>query len=197
MKRPSDEETAKNAELVLRLIDQLGERKTAVRDMWGAVGMEYASAPASTREEYHSCFPGGLMFHSLNVVRNLRDLEKTLAPGRWAISTLIFVGLFHDLGKVGDGQNPFYVPHPSDWHRKQGILYEANPRCIQLPSAERSLYILQSFGIPLSDEEYMAIRLNDGQYLDTNKEFRMREPDLALLTHWADLWSIRQEKSSV
>jgi hypothetical protein len=41
----------------------------------------------------------------------------------------------------------------------------------------------------------LAIRLNDGQYVRENEPYRNREPELALLLHWADMWASRQEKS--
>lgn len=135
------------------------------------------------------------MVHSLNVVQNLKKLADTLCPGTYSNATLGFVGLFHDFGKIGDGIEPFYVPKNSTWHEKQGIMFETNKKCQYMPTSERGLYIFQKFGIELSADEYLAIRLNDGQYTPENKGYAMKEPDLALLTHWADLWSTKQEKS--
>lgn len=195
-KQLNDEEHTRNYELVQKMIDRLPEpRRTKVKTMMdGKVGDVYFTAPASGREEYHSCFPGGLCQHSLNVVSNLKKLADALAPGKFDAATLIFVGLFHDLGKVGDGTNEYYVPNPSDWHRQKGMLYETNKACVYMPTSERGLYILQKHGIDVTAEEYLAIRLNDGQYDDTNKNYRMKEPELSLLVHWADMWATKQEK---
>jgi hypothetical protein len=158
---------------------------------------EYFTAPASSKLEFHSCYPGGLLVHSLNVVKNLRKISETLCPGKYSDATVAFVGLFHDLGKAGDGNEPMYVPNPSEWHReKLGAMYEINKNLQFMPNSERGLYVLQKFGVQVTDEEYLAIRLNDGQYPPENKPYGMREPDLALLTHWADLWSCKQEKSA-
>lgn len=195
-KRLTDEELTKNVDLVGKLIEKLPEpRRSLVKKMMdGPVGQSYYTSPASSREEYHSCYPGGLMQHSLNLIQNLKKLADALCPGRYDHATLIFVGLFHDLGKVGDGVEEFYVPQTSDWHRSKGMLYEINKDCVYMPTSERGLYILQKYGIEVSSDEYLAIRLNDGQYDDVNKAYRMKEPDLALLVHWADLWSTKQEK---
>ncbi len=198
--RLSDEQVIKNQELVFKLIEKnIPEpRLSLVRNMLkGPVGDEYFTAPASSREEYHFCFPGGLAAHSLNVVRNLRKLADALSPGKYDVGTLLFVGLFHDLGKAGDGVKPAYVPKDSDWHRKQGMLYEINKNCLGMPNSERGLYILQNQGITVSSDEYMAIRLNDGQYALENGPYKMKEPELALLVHWADRWSCEEEKSGV
>lgn len=193
----SDAQVVKNAELVEFLLKKIEspDRKAGISRMFEAIGPIYFSAPASTRVEYHSCFNGGLAYHSLNVTKYVSKLAETLCPERWSEETLIFVGLFHDLGKVGDGVNPYYIAKDSDWHRKQGILYETNPECLYLTTSERGLYLLQKFSIEVSHEEYAAIRLNDGQYVEENKPYRQREPDLALIVHWADMWSTKQEKS--
>lgn len=180
-----------------KLVDIFSEpRKTKVKDMMeGKVGEIYFTAPASSREEFHSCYPGGLLVHSLNVVENLYSLSKALCPGVFSDEKLSFTGLFHDLGKVGDGTNEYYVPNPSDWHRNKGMLYEVNKDCTYMPTSERGLYVLQTHGIQMDADEYLAIRLNDGQYDDTNKSYKMKEPELALLVHWADMWATKQEKN--
>lgn len=195
-KRLTDEEVQQNMDLVMKLVGKMPDpRQGLVKKMLeGKVGSAYFTAPASAREEYHYCFPGGLCAHSLNVVKNLHSLAKALAPGKYPDHQLIFVGLFHDLGKVGDGVHEYYQPNESDWHRKKGMLYETNKKCVYMPTSERGLYVLQSHGIELTSDEYLAIRLNDGQYDDTNKNYRMKEPELALLTHFADRWSSEQEK---
>ncbi|HEU5118865.1 MAG TPA: hypothetical protein VFT74_19890, partial [Isosphaeraceae bacterium] len=193
---PSDEDKAKNVELVFKLVDRLPEpRRTKVKTLLeGQFGEYYFTAPASSREEFHSCYPGGLVVHSLNVIANLRKVAMALCPGRYGDPTLIFVGLFHDLGKAGDGRVERYLPNPSEWHRSKGMLYEVNKDCSYAPTAELGLYVLQKNGIEMDFEEWAAIRLNDGQYDENNRGYRMKEPDLALLLHFADLWSTVREK---
>jgi hypothetical protein len=63
-----------------------------------------------------------------------------------------------------------------------------------MPNSEKSLFVLQAFGIEVDHEEFVAIRLNDGMGPDSNKEYNFKEPDLALIVHWADYWSSRVEK---
>mgnify|MGYP001565290148 CR=1 FL=1 len=181
---------------VSKYIGALEKRYPGVKKMMdGPVGTSYLSAPASTRLEYHSCYPGGLVVHSLNVVDNLFVLAEALCPKMFELQKLIFVGLFHDLGKAGDGENEYYLPNPSDWHReKLGQLYKTNERCAYMPTSERGLYLLQQHGIVVGNDEYVAIRLNDGMYVDENKPYRMKETRLALLVHWADRWAVEQEK---
>jgi hypothetical protein len=168
-------------------------RRKPVARLLTKIGIAFFTAPASAREEYHSCYPGGLADHSLNVVENLLKIAGVYAPD-YTREQLEFVGLFHDVGKSGNGEADLYVPNPSDWHRSKGMLYKYNDAIWHMPHSERSIYLLTQFGVPMNEEEFIAIRIHDGQYEESNKQFAMKEPRLAILLHWADVWSDRIEK---
>lgn len=184
------------AQLVNAIIDSLPEpRKTQVEKMMaGPMGEQFMTAPASTRRAFHYAFPCGLVAHSLNVVRYSVQFAETFAPGRWPKWKVAFCALFHDLGKAGSPGKPYYVLTKEEWRRKKGEYYEV---CKDefMPNAEKSLYNLQLHGITLDWEETCAIRLNDGMGSESNREYAFYEPDLALIIHWADHWSSRQEKA--
>lgn len=200
MERLSEEQILKNKEIVEKLFGAMGAGRGGMIDEMfvGIIGDEYFTAPASPRVSWHNCFPGGLCDHSLRVTQFLHRIAKDLAPGRYDANTLNFVGLFHDLGKVGDGVHPYYVPlegQDNAWRRKKGELYEINKECVHMPTSERGLYLLQKHAITVTSDEYLAIRLNDGMYDETNKRYALHEPDLALLVHFADRWATAVEKS--
>src|SRR3990167_4580404 len=130
VKQISEEQILANRDLVMKMVKKApGSRWERVADMLnGPVGDEYFIAPGSSKLEFHDCFPGGLCHHSLNVFKNLRKLVDALAPGKYTPETLLFVALFHALGKVGDGSEPYYVPEESQWHRdKLGKMYGSLP----------------------------------------------------------------------
>jgi hypothetical protein len=193
----SKEMITKNAELVFKLLKELPKDRQEVltKLLDGSLGETYFTAPASTEVGYHSCYAGGLTAHSLNVVSNLKKLCDTLCPNKYDNATLIFLGLFHDFGKVGDGNNEFYLEKDSKWHKDRGILYEVNPQCTRMPMGERTIYLLQSVGIRLTEEEFVALRLVEAEVQESSY-YRYHEPTLALLLQWANRWSIQQEKES-
>ncbi len=166
-------------------------RKQVNKLLDGDVGSQFMVAPASTRRHYHNAFPCGLVAHSLAVAQRTFEIANCVAPGRWPDHVLGFVGLFHDLGKAGTAGRPHYI-YAEDWKRSKGELYEIAKGV--MPAAEASLYILQQAGISLSEEEYGAIRLADGMGSRGNADWAFREPDLALVLHWADHWEMRLEK---
>ena len=199
VKQPTAEELQAECNLFWDLVDVMPEtRQKQVRAMMDEIGTAYMSAPASSREEFHSCYPGGLLIHSLNVTKLLTKLAKHMRPGRYQDGTLAFVGLFHDLGKASDGVSDVYVPNPSQWHReKLGALYEVNKDIQHMTIADRSLFLLQRFGVQASIEEFLAIRLADAQNVRENEAYRYKEPDLAILLQTANAFAERNEKASV
>ena len=52
----------------------------------------------------------------------------------------------------------------------------------------RSVYYISKF-IPLTEEEYQAILIHDGQYVDDNSSFATKECKLALILQYADTWA--------
>ncbi len=192
----SEEQALKNTEVVGKLVETFpSPRKEQVQKMFEDIGGEYFTAPASSREDFHGCYPGGLCDHSLRVARELVKIAAALAPGKYPKEQLVFLGLMHDLGKVGDPPVPLYVPNPSEWHRKKGMLFEINRDLAYMPVCDRSMYLFQKYGIPLSVEEYIAVRISDGPYEKCNEKYAMKEPDLAVLLHFADRYACQQEKT--
>jgi hypothetical protein len=54
--------------------------------------------------------------------------------------------------------------------------------------------LFQHFDIKLTQEEWLAIKLNDGHEADENRPYRMKETVLPLIVHAADRMACQQEK---
>lgn len=175
---------------------KLGDRSENVQRMVEHLGERLALSPASARTDHHSCFPGGLVDHSLRVLQNAGRLAKVHGCD-FPIDSLIISCLFHDLGKVGDETQDYYTVQKSDWHRDRGMLYEYNEALPYMSVPHRSVYLMQKFDIKLTHDEYLAILLNDGQYIAENKSYAMREPMLSMIVHQADAFSTLWEKSNL
>jgi hypothetical protein len=184
-----------NCQNLTALIDEMpSEKRGPLKALLASkVGAQFVMAPASTRRSYHNAFPSGLLMHSISVVSNARRLATALAPDRWPQWKVTFCALFHDLGKAGTADNPYYVPCEERWKRERGEYFQVSDR-EWMPAAELSLRTLGQFGVPMDHEEYLAIRLNDGPYEEDNRRYAFREPPLAHIIHWADLWSTIEEK---
>jgi hypothetical protein len=115
-----------------------------------------AVCPASTRKEYIGAFPGGLVWHSLNVLKVMKELNK-IYDAKYTPDNLIVVSLFHDLGKIGNEDEDYYLPNESDWHKKNGMIYEINKDLPPTSVASRTMWWLNSSNVPLSEVEVHAI----------------------------------------
>jgi hypothetical protein len=173
--------------------DQLGDRRDDVKRMVEYFSDRAAMAPASTRVDFHNAFPGGLLDHSLRVLRYSIELMSAFKM-KASKESIIVTALFHDWGKLGTMEEEYYIRQDSDWHRQRGQFYIVNPK-IRLSNAQQSLFNFSQFGIKLTEAEYLAILLNDGQYAEGNKQYAMKESALALIVHMADRWATQCEKS--
>ena len=164
-----------------------------------------ALAPASSKASFHNSFAGGYVDHVNRVVKAALKManlwaEMGAAP-TFTNEELVFAAINHDLGKLGLDGKPRYIPNDSEWHVKnQGANYKPNAELPFLPVQDNSLFILQSAGIQLSVNEYIAIKIHDGLYDDGNKaylisgqnESKLRS-SLALILHQADMVASRVE----
>lgn len=192
------EEIVKNFDTFRTLCGKVGDRADAVLTMVDALGENLALAPASSRTSFHNCMSGGLVEHSLRVLQFARTNVK--AHG-WEIDkqSLILTCLMHDIGKVGlPDENgkivDFYVPNDSDWHVKRGEVYKLNEKLPFMTTQHRSLFLLQSYGIRLTRDEYLAIMLNDGFVTVENKPYCLKEPLLAHAVMMSDYQATMVEK---
>lgn len=164
-------------------IDKLfPSRAEKLKEMYNSIGEErLLLAPASSIEHYHNCFPGGYIDHVLRVMTFANEEYKHYAHLGFNLSgftkeELLFAAMHHDLGKmgfIGDG-NECYIENDSEWHIKnQGKIYNNNKNIPFALTPDRSLFLLQSFMIPVTWNEFLAIRIHDGLYDDTNKPYYM------------------------
>tara|TARA_B110000093_G_C12703492_1_gene299193 strand:- start:138 stop:644 length:507 start_codon:yes stop_codon:yes gene_type:complete len=85
---------------------------------------------------------------------------------------LVFAALFHDLGKIGDGIAPNYIPQTDKWRQdKLSEMYTNNSDLDFMLIPDRSLYILQNNGIKVTQKEFLAIRCHDGVFDEANKAY--------------------------
>lgn len=188
------EQIAENWTRYRGLCEKLGDRSEAVLKMIDHLGERLALCPASSKAHFHNSFPGGLVEHSLRVFVNARKIAKAF---EWSlpVDSLIISCLFHDLGKVGDHERDNYLPQTDAyWREKRGENYTYNKELPYMAVPLRGIFLLQHFGVKLSHDEMLAIYLNDGMYVEGNREYGLKEPTLATLVHQADLIATRQEK---
>ena len=151
-------------------------RKEKLTKMYEGLAEKICTAPASSHSTRHNCFPGGYIDHVNRVVKCSLELYSTWQTAGANVSNftkeeLVFAALNHDLGKIGNAKEDYYIPNDSDWHVKRGQVYKING----------------------SENEFLAIKLHDGLYSKGNESYLMGglpefslNCDMPILLHHAD-----------
>ena len=160
-------------------------------------------APASGRPNYHNCFMGGWLDHTLRVIEtSLKMREHFIELGvevTAAENDVVLAAIFHDLGKLGDLNDPYYKYQTDEWRRnKLQEWYTYNPDMENMSVTDRSLWLLQYFNIKISEEVWKAIKLSDGMFDKGNEDLYRRSTDsrnvLHYIVHFGDWMSTVAEK---
>jgi hypothetical protein len=202
----SEEKIQKDYEKFMELINA-DPRAEQLLPMYEMLQDQLMLAPASGKTYFHNAFPGGYLDHILRVTDTalkVAALYKGMG-GEIGFSKqeLVFAALHHDLGKLGDPEEgAYYVDQDSDWHRKRGELYKQNENLQYMKAPERGLFLLQKFGVQVTKNEWLAIKLSDGIYDEGNKAYMINfapyamKTNLPYIIHWADHISSRVENDN-
>ena len=178
--------------------DYPNNRREKLLNMYQYFEDRMCIAPASGKEHYHNAHVGGYVEHVLHVIDCSVQLKeiwvKNGATINFTDEELIFAAMHHDLGKVGDMKKDYYIPQDSDWHRKnQGSIFKHNGDLQFMTVTDRTIYLLNQFGITMTEWEYVGLRLTDGLYEEANKNYyvsyipeRQLKSNIAYILHQAD-----------
>ena len=193
MKELTPEQIQENWNQLRQLINDTfkGERLDKLNHMYDYFEDRMCMAPASGKEHYHNAHVGGYVEHVLHVIDCAVKLKKLWEDSGATINfsdeELIFAAMHHDLGKVGDMKNDYYVPQESEWHRKnQGSIFTHNGELQYMTVTDRAIFLLSQFEISMTEWEYVGLRLTDGLYEEANKSYYMTyNPDFSLKSNIA------------
>ena len=138
-----------NYEKHLKIIDTyIGDRKESCKKLIEHIGETYVMAPASGKSWHHNAIPGGYVDHVNRVVeyaiKSKRLYEEMGGTIDFTDEELVFSAIFHDLGKLGDGDTHNYEVQTDKWRQdKLFEKYTYNPDLPFMLIPDRSLYILQ------------------------------------------------------
>ena len=193
MKKLTAEQIEMNWQTLIDIIEKYvsDDRKENLLKFYDDFKDRMMFAPASGKGAYHNAMPGGYVEHILHIIQfslQLKGLwEKNEAMINFTDEELVFAAMHHDLGKIGDLENEYYIPQTSDWHRKnRDEIYTHNPDLSYMKVPDRGLWLLQHYGIKVTEKEYIGIKLTDGLYDEANKSYLMSyNPDWALRSNMA------------
>lgn len=150
--------------------------------------LAFDTAPASSNPNYHGCYRGGLLEHTLIVVSHMLALNEA-----WGAScskeSLVLCGVLHDIAKAGYAGQPYYIKNIG----KPG--YKYNTKLTAVGQNLMSIHVAAEAGIELAPHEVEAIMAQDGLFTEEGKSVflnKKSEPDkLAYVLHFSDWWAAR------
>ena len=207
----TEEQLQANYERFINAIKKVfsGERLEKLLHMYSEneLGVELTLAPASGKLNFHSAYVGGYIDHVMNVATNAYKIKKLFVEGGGHVNftdeELLFAAFHHDLGKLGDGAEPYYLPQTSEWHQKNKLeMFTHNPKLQYFDVTDRAFWLLNKYGITYTQKEQLGIHMADGLYNEAtkkywvsyNEDFQLKT-DLPYILHWADCMASRQENS--
>ena len=207
MKKLTAEQIQNNWDKLIDTIEGFisDDRKENLLKMYDDLKDRMMFAPASAKAAFHNAMPGGYVEHVLHIIHHSLQLKRVWEENGAMINftdeELVFAAMHHDLGKVGDLENDYYIPQTSDWHRiNQGSIYTHNPELQYMKVPDRGLWLLQHYEVKVTDKEYLGIKLTDGLYDEANKSYLMSyNPDfnlrsnMAYILHQADMMATHIE----
>ena len=161
------------------------------------------NAPASGRPNYHNCFRGGWLDHTLRVIQTSLDMKNQFIKLGVKVdnsdSEVVLAAMFHDLGKLGDLDESYYLTQTDEWRRnKLNEWYTYNDKLEPMSVTDRSLWLLQHFNIDVSPEVWKAIKMSDGLFDKGNEDLYRKSTDsrniLHYIVHFGDWTSTIGEK---
>ncbi len=213
MKEYTEIELTENYEKFIKFINQIfkanPDRLEKLLHMYSfeELGEELMFAPASGNANFHSAYTGGYLDHVMNVCKQAYKIKTLFKESGGNVDftdeEMFFSALHHDLGKLGDGKQPYYIKEDSDWHRKnKGSLFKHNPALHYMDVTDRALWLLNQYGITYNEKELLGIKLADGLYNEATKKFFINyidggwlKTELPYIIHWADHMSCRIENA--
>lgn len=186
-----------------------GERLEKIEALHDHFKERMILAPASGRAYYHNAFPGGYVAHVLNIVQWAHKYYELFKDQGMYLDditeeSVTFAAMFHDLGKVGNMEDDYYVTNTDEWRAKKlQEYYNHNPAIHYMTVTDRAIWILNQFQISMSESEYIGLRLADGLYNEQNNsyffegaEWKAMKTNLPHIITMADTSAARQEKEA-
>lgn len=141
---------------------------------------------------YHLAKKGGLLEHSVNVLKYAEKIGVALLGGaeyNKIQDSVVIAALLHDLGKCGDYGKSMYVDNIlKSGKPSEAKPFKRNPDLLAVPHAVRSIKLATLY-IDLTEDEEWAILCHDGLYDFMYKDLKGKETWLQLIIHWADMWA--------
>lgn len=173
----------------------MGSRASDLERFLDAYGERIAVCPSHNLAKRSTSAAGGLVEHALQTFKIARKLVEATGV-EINPESLAIVCLLHEVGKIGDESRDYFVPQSSQWHMERGQVYTYNPDIPKMTHPHRTLYLLQSSGIHLTLDEWIAILTQSGTSSEENRFYSGCENNLAVILQSAIRMAVMKEEDN-
>lgn len=148
--------------------------------------------PATTHKDSFGCFPGGLLLYTLNMLVVAEQLRQDYFK-KVNQESIKFCTFFHYMGHLGDtpDQDLYLEQNDQYYNNRLGFLYKINDKVRFALPTDRLMFLLAQYSIPVSQDEWFALRNYGGAYHKENYAYTSKFTDLEVLVQTASLLTTR------
>ena len=171
------EEIVQNWETFCNLAENgTGERSESIKVLLENLGDRILACASTIRSS-----PGSLVDQNLKILKACTSLNSKFKLGL-SKESMIIVNLFRNIGMIGTLEEDLMIVQNSDWHKNRGDFFKYNQNLPFMRTYDRSIQLLQHFGVKLTPDEHIAILTSGGNNEEYNK---YKEPALSFATYSA------------
>jgi hypothetical protein len=189
------ERVISNFETFQKILSKTGDRSAALERFLETYGERIAVCPSHNLSKRSTSSAGGLVEHALQTFRIARKLVEATGV-QVSPESLAIVCLLHEVGKIGDESRDYFVPQTSSWHVERGQVYTYNPDIPKMTHPHRTLYLLQTSGVHLTLDEWIAILVQSGTSSEENRFYAGCENNLAVVLQSAIRMAVMKEEDN-
>jgi len=151
-----------------------GERSKEINNLLETLGERLATCPSSTKTEM-----GSLVDFNLKTLKACVSINKKFELNL-SKESMVLCCLFRNLGLVGDLENDLFIPEDK-WHQDRGMMFKYNTELQFMKPFDRTVWLMNHFGISLSQDEFLAFLSGTG----ANDNYKFGEVPLAFAIYAA------------
>lgn len=144
------------------------ERSEAIATLLDELGERLAACPSTTKTEF-----GTLIDFNIKTLKACISINKKFKLGL-TNESMTLCCLFRNLGLVGDLENDLFIVEDK-WHQDRGMLFKYNNNMQFMQPYDRTVWLLQHFGVKLTQDEFLAFITSSGN----NDNYKYDENPLA------------------
>jgi len=146
-------------------------------------GIRLTTCPRGLTEDTGGVY-GDLISHSLKVT--LCGINHAEVTNNIDKKSLARVSLIHEIGKLGSEEEELFIVQESQWHKdKLGQNFKYNDLCSKMSVGHRTLYLLQKYGIKITQDEWVSILVSQGLHFPENAFYGKTLPSIGKILYFA------------